>query len=218
MARRERPVRVAVVTIGMMGVLTGASSISAAFELDANGVSSAGIGLLLSAGAVVWIVVAQLAGRLPERRLAPPVVAAGLFVLAATWLVPALAPTTAAIALFLLLTSACRASLNTFVYRLGRPRDGKGYGGVLGLMNVVYASCGHARAGGRRRPGDGRGGAGAVRRRRGARARDRGLGAAGLAASSSAGLVLLQRCEGWRRSLKKPPVPVEADACRVVSQ
>ncbi len=134
--------RVAVVTIGMMGVLTGASSISAAFELDANGVSSAGIGLLLSAGAVVWIVVAQLAGRLPERRLAPPVVAAGLFVLAATWLLPALAPTTAAIAVFLLLTSACRASLNTFVYRLGRPRAGNGYGGVLGLMNVVYASCG----------------------------------------------------------------------------
>ena len=70
--RRERPVRVAVVTIGMMGVLTGANSISAAFELDANGVSSAGIGLVLSAGAVVWIASAHLAGRLPERRLAPP--------------------------------------------------------------------------------------------------------------------------------------------------
>ena len=62
--------------------------------------------------------------------------------LAATWLLPALAPTTVAIAVFLLLTSACRASLNTFVYRLGRPRAGNGYGGVLGLMNVVYASCG----------------------------------------------------------------------------
>lgn len=140
--RRERPVRVAVVTIGLMGVLTGASSISAAFELDAHGLSSAGIGIVLSAGAVVWIVVAQLAGRLPERRLAPPIVATGTFVLAVTWLVPALAPTTAVIAAFVLVTCACRASLNTFVYRLARPRDGRGYGGVLGLMNVVYASCG----------------------------------------------------------------------------
>ena len=65
-----------------------------------------------------------------------------MFVLAATWLVPALAPTAVAVAVFLLLTCACRASLNTFVYRLARPRDGSGYGGVLGLMNVVYASAG----------------------------------------------------------------------------
>ena len=140
--RSERPVRVAVVTIGMMGVLTGASSLAAAFQLDANGISSAGIGLLLSAGAVVWIAMAHLAGRLPERRLAPPVVAAGMFVLAGAWLVPALAPTTIAIAAFLLFSAACRASLNTFLYRLARPQGGSGYGGVLGLMNVVYASSG----------------------------------------------------------------------------
>ena len=67
----------------------------------------------------------------------------GLLVLAASWLLPALAPATAAIVVSCSSPPACRASLNTLALPARRARaDGAAFGGVLGLMNVVYASRG----------------------------------------------------------------------------
>jgi predicted MFS family arabinose efflux permease len=143
LVRASRRVRVAVGGIVVLGVVTGATSLLVPLRLDENGLSSGPIGAILSASAIVWIMAAALTGRVREDRATPVLVGAGLVVLGATWFLPALAVSTPVLVAFLILSSACRAVLNPFIYLLGRPADGTaGYGAALGLMNVAYAAAG----------------------------------------------------------------------------
>ena len=84
---------------------------SGSLRLSENGLSPSGIGVLFSIGALVWIAVAPLAGRMGEQRSHVALTAFGCALLGAAWLVPVADRSTVAIAAFLLASApAARAS------------------------------------------------------------------------------------------------------------
>jgi predicted MFS family arabinose efflux permease len=111
-------------------------------HLRDHGLSASDIGLLLTAAAVVWVTTAPVAGRVRERRVGTVLVGLSTAVMGAIWLLPIGSPSVLAIAAFLVLSSACRAPLNTFVYVFGRRAatgTGVAPGSYVGVMNVAWA-------------------------------------------------------------------------------
>ena len=110
-------------------------------RLSENGLSPSGIGVLFSIGALVWIVVAPLAGRMGEQRSHIALTAIGCALLGGAWLVPGGGPLDARDHRVPAGISAGRAGLNTFSYLLagtGAQSAGAGRGTVIGLVNLSW--------------------------------------------------------------------------------
>jgi MFS family permease len=125
----------------LLGFVGGMGNLLGSLRLSENGLSPSGIGALFSVGALVWIVVAPLAGRLGEQRSHVALTAVGCALLGGAWLVPVADRSTTAIAAFLLASMAGRAGLNTFSYLLagsGAESAGAGRGAVIGLVNLSW--------------------------------------------------------------------------------
>jgi MFS family permease len=140
-AHRNRMVVFAMLATVLLGFVGGMGNLLGSLRLSENGLSPSGIGTLFSLGALVWIAVAPLAGRLGEERSHMALTALGCALLGAAWLVPVADHSTAAIAAFLLASAAGRAGLNTFSYLLagsGAASTGAGRGAVIGLVNLSW--------------------------------------------------------------------------------
>ena len=125
----------------LLGFVGGMGNLLGTLRLSENGLSPSGIGVLFSIGALVWIVVAPLAGRMGEQRSHVALTAIGCALLGGAWLVPVADRSTLAITAFLLASSAGRAGLNTFSYLLagtGAQSAGAGRGTVIGLVNLSW--------------------------------------------------------------------------------
>jgi MFS family permease len=140
-AHRNRLVIFAMLATVLLGFVGGIGNLLGSLRLSENGLSPSGIGVLFSTGALVWIAVAPLAGRLGEQRSHVALTAFGCALLGAAWLVPVADRSTVAIAAFLLASAAGRAGLNTFSYLLagsGAASAGAGRGAVIGLVNLSW--------------------------------------------------------------------------------
>ncbi len=140
-AHRNRMVVFAMLATVLLGFVGGMGNLLGSLRLSENGLSPSGIGVLFSVGALVWIAVAPLAGRLGEQRSHVALTALGCALLGAAWLVPVADRSTVAIAAFLLASAAGRAGLNTFSYLLagsGAASAGVGRGAVIGLVNLSW--------------------------------------------------------------------------------
>jgi ACDE family multidrug resistance protein len=140
-AHRNRIVVYAMLATVLLGFVGGMGNLLGTLRLSENGLSPSGIGVLFSIGALVWIVVAPLAGRMGEQRSHIALTAIGCALLGGAWLVPVADRSTLAIAAFLLASSAGRAGLNTFSYLLagtGAQSAGAGRGTVIGLVNLSW--------------------------------------------------------------------------------
>ncbi len=140
-AHRNRMVVYAMLATVLLGFVGGMGNLLGSLRLSENGLSPSGIGVLFSIGALVWIFVAPLAGRLGEQRSHVALTAIGCALLGGAWLVPVADRSTVAITAFLLASSAGRAGLNTFSYLLagsGAESAGAGRGAVIGLVNVSW--------------------------------------------------------------------------------
>jgi MFS family permease len=140
-AHRNRLVIFAMLATVLLGFVGGIGNLLGSLRLSENGLSPSGIGVLFSIGALVWIAVAPLAGRLGEQRSHVALTAFGCALLGAAWLVPVADRSTVAIAAFLLASAAGRAGLNTFSYLLagsGAASAGAGRGAVIGLVNLSW--------------------------------------------------------------------------------
>jgi MFS family permease len=140
-AHRNRMVVYAMLATVLLGFVGGVGNLLGSLRLSDNGLSPSGIGVLFSIGALVWIVVAPLAGRMGEQRSHVALTAVGCALLGGAWLVPVADSSTLAIAAFLLASSAGRAGLNTFSYLLagsGAQSAGAGRGAVIGLVNLSW--------------------------------------------------------------------------------
>ena len=137
--RDVRAVRLVVATSAVLGVVTGVSGLLPAYVLAENGLSAGGIGIAMGLAAGVWIVAARATGRLGT---AGPTVVLGwaLVGLASIWLLPVASLSTAALVGFLLVSSACRSTLNTLVYAVGARAVGEvAAPAVIGMMNLGWA-------------------------------------------------------------------------------
>jgi MFS family permease len=140
-AHRNRIVVYAMLATVLLGFVGGMGNLLGTLRLSENGLSPSGIGVLFSIGALVWIVVAPLAGRMGEQRSHIALTAIGCALLGGAWLVPVADRSTLAITAFLLASSAGRAGLNTFSYLLagtGAQSAGAGRGTVIGLVNLSW--------------------------------------------------------------------------------
>ena len=140
-AHRNRMVVYAMLATVLLGFVGGMGNLLGSLRLSENGLSPSGIGVLFSIGALVWIAVAPLAGRMGEQRSHVALTAFGCALLGAAWLVPVADRSTVAIAAFLLASAAGRAGLNTFSYLLagsGAASAGAGRGAVIGLVNLSW--------------------------------------------------------------------------------
>jgi MFS family permease len=138
---RNRMVVYAMLATVLLGFVGGMGNLLGSLRLSENGLSPSGIGMLFSIGALVWIAVAPLAGRMGEERSHVALTAGGCALLGGAWLVPVADHSTAAIAAFLLASAAGRAGLNTFSYLLagsGAESAGAGRGAVIGLVNLSW--------------------------------------------------------------------------------
>jgi MFS family permease len=140
-AHRNRMVVYAMLATVLLGFVGGMGNLLGSLRLSENGLSPSGIGVLFSAGALVWIFVAPLAGRLGEQRSHVVLTAFGCALLGGAWLLPVADRSTTAIAAFLIASAAGRAGLNTFSYLLagsGAQSAGAGRGAVIGLVNLSW--------------------------------------------------------------------------------
>jgi Major Facilitator Superfamily len=141
-ARRERRIRGATVAIALLGAITGAGGLLAPLVLAGNGLSVGAIGLLIGLSAIVFTLSGALATRLPAARVDVRLVGGAVVVLALAWVIPAISISTEAIVVFLVLSAASRALLNTVVYALARvavPSESLA-APVTGVMNSAWAA------------------------------------------------------------------------------
>lgn len=143
LATLRRPaVRAGALTLALSGGVSAVMQLLVPLQLHAAGRSSQDIGLTLSAGAVVYIVISalsvQLGPRITNRRAN-----AAMAALMALALLPALlGSATAWVITALLLTVVPRAVTGTVAYALAtgdREEGGPGTGAILGLLNALWA-------------------------------------------------------------------------------
>ena len=87
-AHRNRIVVYAMLATVLLGFVGGMGNLLGSLRLSENGLSPSGIGVLFSIGALVWIAVAPLAGRMGEQRSHVALTAIGCALLGGAWLVP----------------------------------------------------------------------------------------------------------------------------------
>jgi MFS family permease len=140
---RNRLVGVSVATVVAAGFSGSLGYLLVPLRLKANGLSVAAIGAILAGAAVLYIAASTIVTRLGERAATPALAGAAVGVLGLALVLPAVSTATAALALFLLLRSACNAAMSTVAYPLataGAEEAGIGAGTAIGLVNAAWAT------------------------------------------------------------------------------
>ncbi len=138
--RFERAVVGALLVSAVLGVVSGTASILIPEVLSENGLSPGGIGLVLALSALLWTLAAPLSGRAGAGGVDVRLAGVALGVLAIAFVVPAVSLSTGAIVFFVLLSTACRAAVNTLAYALGAGARESSATAVIALMNAAWAS------------------------------------------------------------------------------
>ena len=140
--RGNRPVLGAVALLTAAGSSISLASLLVPLRLRANGVSVTAIGAILGVGALVYIV----AGVIAARPTSPGPATAGwaMVGLALALLLPALSTATVSLVAFIVVRSACNATMTTIAYPLasaGAADSGVGAGAAIGLTNAAWATA-----------------------------------------------------------------------------
>ena len=117
--RGNRAIAGAALVSALLGVVGGVSGLLVPLALAANGLSAGAIGLAFGISAAVWIAAAAVVGRLRASSVHLHAVGLAVAVLAAAWLLPALRLSTLALVAFLLVSTACRSTINALNYAVG---------------------------------------------------------------------------------------------------
>ena len=140
---RNRLVGASVAILVIAGFSSSLGYLLVPLRLKANGLSVAAIGAILAGAAVLYIAASMIVTRLGERATRPALGGAAVGVLGLALALPAISTATVALALFLLLRSACNAAMSTVAYPLataGAEEAGIGAGTAIGLVNAAWAT------------------------------------------------------------------------------
>jgi len=138
--RGNRVIAGAVLVAALLGIVSGASGLLLPAAFAANGLSPGRIGLAFGLSAGVWIATATLIGRLRATAVNRRGVGIAVAVMAGAWLLPAFGLSTLALLAFLLVSTACRSSINALNYAVGvRASDGDTAPAVVGMLNLAWA-------------------------------------------------------------------------------
>lgn len=140
-ARRDPRAGGATLVSALLGVVTGVTALVSPLVLAANGLEAGAIGLALAVTYAVFTATAALVGRIAREGVGLRTVGLGVGALAAAWFLPVLSLSTLAMLGFLVVSAACRSSVNTLVYALGaRAAGGEAQAAAqMGLMTVAFA-------------------------------------------------------------------------------
>ena len=140
LVRRNRAIAGAALVSALLGVVGGVSGLLVPLALAANGLSAGAIGLAFGISAAVWIAAAALVGRLRASAVHLHGVGIAVAVLAGAWLLPAFRLSTLALVAFLVVSTACRSTINALNYAVGvRASEGNSAPMVIGVMNLAWA-------------------------------------------------------------------------------
>jgi predicted MFS family arabinose efflux permease len=140
LVRRNRAIAGAALVSGLLGIVGGVSGLLLPLALAGNGLSAGGIGLAFGISAAVWIAAAALVGRLRASAVHLRGVGVAVAVLAGAWLLPAFGLSTAALLVFLLVSTGCRSAINALNFAVGvRASSGDSAPAVIGVMNLAWA-------------------------------------------------------------------------------
>ncbi len=138
--RESRVIAGAVLVSALLGIVSGASGLLLPAAFAANGLSSGRIGLAFGLAAAVWIATATLVGRLRPSAVSRRGVGLAVAVMAGAWLLPAFGLSSLALLAFLLVSTACRSSINALNYAVGvRASTGDTAPAVVGILNLAWA-------------------------------------------------------------------------------
>ena len=141
-ARNERALGGVMLVSALLGAVAGVSGLLAPLVLAANGLSAGRIGLVIALAAIIFTAAGATCTRLPSARVDVGLVGATAAVLGATFLIPVVSFSTAAVIGFLVFSAGARAVLNTVVYALARshvPSEALATP-IVGVMNVTWAA------------------------------------------------------------------------------
>lgn len=139
-ARGNRVIAGAVLVSALLGIVSGASGLLLPAAFADNGLSSGRIGLAFGLSAGVWIATATLVGRLRASAVGRRGVGVAVGVMAVAWLLPAFGLSTLSLLAFLLVSTACRSSINALNYAVGvRASAGDSAPAVVGMLNLAWA-------------------------------------------------------------------------------
>lgn len=141
-ARREHALGGAMLVIALLGAVSGVSGLLAPLVLAGNGLSAAGIGIVIALSAVIFTASGAVSTRIPSVRVDVRLVGATAAVVGATFLIPFVSFSTFAVICFLVVSAGARAVLVTIVYALARsrvPRESLATP-IGALMNVMWAA------------------------------------------------------------------------------
>ncbi|WP_411277501.1 MFS transporter [Gaiella sp.] len=138
--RGNRIIAGAVLVAALLGIVSGASGLLIPAAFADNGLSSGRIGLAFGLAAGVWIATAALVGRLRASAVGRRGVGIAVAVMAGAWLLPAFGLSTLSLLAFLLISTACRSSINALNYAVGvRASAGDTAPAVVGMLNLAWA-------------------------------------------------------------------------------
>jgi len=138
--RGNRVIAGAVLVSALLGIVSGASGLLIPAAFADNGLSAGQIGLAFGLSAGVWIATATLVGRLRASAVSRRGVGVAVAVMAVAWLLPAFGLSTLSLLAFLLVSTACRSSINALNYAVGvcaSARDSAP--AVVGMLNLAWA-------------------------------------------------------------------------------
>ena len=140
LVRHNRAIAGAALVSALLGVVGGVSGLLLPLALAGNGLSAGGIGIAYGLSAGVWIASAAAVGRMRASAVHLRGVGIAVAVLSAAWLLPAFRLSTLALVAFLLVSTACRSTINALNYAVGvRASEGTSAPMVIGVMNLAWA-------------------------------------------------------------------------------
>jgi predicted MFS family arabinose efflux permease len=140
LVRRNRTIAGAALVSALLGVVGGASNVLVPLALGNAGLSAGGIGLAFGIASAVWIASATLVGRLRASAVSLRGVGVVVAVMAGIWLLPAFRLSLLALVAFLVVSTACRATVNALNYAVGvRASLGDTAPVVIGVLNLTWA-------------------------------------------------------------------------------
>jgi len=140
LVRRNRTVAGAALVSALLGVVGGASNVLVPLALGSEGLSAGEIGLAFGIASAVWITSAMFVGRLRSSAVNLRGVGLVVAVMAGIWLLPALRLSMLALLAFLVVSTACRATVNALNYAVGaRASLGDTAPVVIGVLNLAWA-------------------------------------------------------------------------------
>ena len=140
LVRRNRAIAGAALVSALLGIVGGASNVLVPLALGNEGLSAGGIGLAFGIASAVWIASATLVGRLGASAVTLRRVGVLVAVMAGVWLLPALRLSVLALVAFMVVSTACRATVNALNYAVGvRASLGDTAPVVIGVLNLAWA-------------------------------------------------------------------------------